>query len=153
MKLTKSAQAQAKDFIFTKGRPLEQALYNYHFEEGPATAVLDALAHFQNDDGGFGNALEPDIRMAQSSVLATTVALQILHQIGSDSQNSLVQGAMRYLMDSYEADNKVWPLIPRHNNDFPHAPWWHDDGNLRRNFGQFLANPRAEIVGYLFGSM
>ena len=53
-------------------------------------------------------------------------------------------------MNNYEADNKVWPVIPRHNNDFPHAPWWHDDGNIRRNFGQFLANPRAEIVGYLF---
>lgn len=150
MNLTQDAQARAKNFIFTQGRPLEQVRYAYHFEEGPATAVLSALTPFQNEDGGFGHALEPDMRLAQSSVLATTVALQILGEIKATSQEPLVQAALRYLLNSYEADNKVWPIIPRHNNDFPHAPWWHDDGTIRRNFGQFHANPRAEIVGYLF---
>lgn len=150
MKLTKAAQEQARTFIFAQGRPLEQARYTYHFENGTAESVLTELAKFQNSDGGFGHALEPDMRLSASSVLATTVALQILREIAAGSQQALVQAAMRYLMNSYEAENKVWPIIPRHDNDFPHAPWWHDDGHIRRNFGQFLANPRAEIVGYLF---
>ena len=33
---------------------------------------------FQNDDGGFGHGLEPDLRLAGSSVIVTTVALQHL---------------------------------------------------------------------------
>ena len=149
-KLTPEAQARAKAFIFEWGRPLEQARYLYHFENGTATAVLTQLAPFQNQDGGFGHALEPDMRLPQSSVLATTVGLQILGEIKATSHEPIVQAAMRYLLDTFESDNKVWPIVPSHNNDFPHAPWWHDNGNIRQNFGQFLANPRAEIVGYLF---
>ena len=150
MKLTQDAQERAKAFIFEKGRPLEQARYLYHFENGGATAVLSQLSPFQNEDGGFGHALEPDMRLPQSSVLATTVALQILGEIKATSQEPIIQVAMQYLLDNYEPDTKVWPIVPTHNNDFPHAPWWHDDGNIRQNFGQFRANPRAEIVGYLF---
>lgn len=150
MKLTQDAQVRAKTFIFEWGRPLEQSRYLYHFENGPAASVLTQLSTFQNKDGGFGHALEPDMRLSQSSVLATTVALQILGEINATSQEPLVQATMRYLLNTYETDNKVWPIVPPHNNDFPHAPWWHDDGNIRQNFGQFLANPRAEIVGYLF---
>ncbi|MCB8942444.1 MAG: hypothetical protein H6658_01585 [Ardenticatenaceae bacterium] len=148
--LTQEAQARAKAFIFDWGRPLDQSRYLYHFENGSASDVLTQLTHFQNEDGGFGHALEPDMRMTASSVLATTVSLQILGEIQAASQEPAVQAAMRYLLASYEPDSEVWPIIPRHNNDFPHAPWWHDDGNIRRNFGEFRANPRAEIVGYLF---
>lgn len=150
MKLTKAAQAQAKTFILGQARPLEQTRYTYHFENGSAADVLTELAKFQNEDGGFGHALEPDMRLNASSILATTVGLQILGEISASSNETLVQAAMRYLMNAYEAENQVWPIIPRHNNDFPHAPWWHDDGHIRHNFGQFQANPRAEIVGYLF---
>ena len=150
IKLTRVSQSHAKAFIFEWGRPLEQARYLFHFEDGPASSILTELAQFQNPDGGFGHALEPDMRLPQSSVLATIVAMQILGEINATSQEPIVQAAIRYLLDSYEIDTKVWPIIPRHNNDFPHAPWWHDDGNIRYNFGQFRANPRAEIVGHLF---
>ena len=151
MKLTQEAQACARAFIFERGRPLEQARYAFHFEGQTAAPILQELAQFQNNDGGFGHGLEPDMRMTQSSALATTLGLSILHEVGAGSDDPMVQSAMGYLMGSYEADTKVWPIIPNHHpNDFPHAPWWHDDGNLRRNFGQFLANPRADIVGYLF---
>ena len=32
----------------------------------------------------------------------------------------------------------------------PHAPWWTYNENFENAFGQFLANPRAEILGYLY---
>ncbi len=150
MRLSKEAHSRAKRFIFEAGRPLEQARYLYHFEDGSKAAVIAELAKFQNEDGGFGHALEPDMRMAPSSMLATTVGLQILGQIGATGEDAIVQELMGYVMATYEPETKVWPIVPRHNNDFSHAPWWHDAGKTRENFGGFLANPRAEVVGYLF---
>ena len=35
-------------------------------------------------------------------------------------------------------------------DDAPHAPWWAYDDDLPQRWHGFLANPRAEIVGYLY---
>ena len=148
--LSVDAQARARDFILTRGRPLEQARYQYHFEGGHVDAVLEELARFQNEDGGMGHALEPDMRLPASSALATSVGLSILHEIQAPIDSLVVQEALRYVRESYDATQQRWLLVPNHDNDFPHAPWWHDDGELSTRFGHYLANPRAEIVGYLF---
>ena len=75
--LSGDAQERARAFINTQGRPLERALYSYHFDDGSAEAVLAELGHYRNDDGGFGHGIEPDLQTPDSSVLGTTVALQI----------------------------------------------------------------------------
>jgi hypothetical protein len=148
-KLSRAAQARARTFIFEHGRPLEQAKYGWSFERGPVSAVLEALSAFRNDDGGFGHGLESDLRTPGSSVLATTVALQHMREVGARADHPLVQGAMRYLLAAYDADRQVWPIIPATANDAPHAPWWLLDEGITESFGSYLANPRAEIVGYL----
>ena len=150
MKLSPDAQQRARSFVMEQGRPLEQALFRYHFEDGPAEAVLGELARFQNDDGGFGHGLEPDLRLAGSSVIVTTVALQHLRVLGAGEDNFLVQGAMRYLMATYDSALEVWPIIPSSVDEAPHAPWWAYDDQLAERWHGFKANPRAEIVGYLF---
>ena len=43
---------------------------------------------------------------------------------------------------------QVWPIIPPEVAEAPHAPWWNYQSSAE-TFGQFLVNPRAEIVGYL----
>ncbi len=149
-KLSRGAQARARAFIFEHGRLLEQAKFRYHFEDGPAEDVFDALAPFQNEDGGFGHGLEADLRTTSSSALATTVALQHLREYGAGADHPLVQGAIRYLLATYDADQEVWPIIPESANDAPHAPWWLLDEGVTERFGDYLANPRAEIVGYLY---
>ena len=150
MKLSADAKQRARSFVMEQGRPLEQALFRYHFEDGPAEAVLGELARFQNDDGGFGHGLEPDLRLAGSSVIVTTVALQHLRVLGAGEDNFLVQGAMRYLMATYDSALEVWPIIPSSVDEAPHAPWWAYDDQLAERWHGFKANPRAEIVGYLF---
>jgi hypothetical protein len=105
---------------------------------------VNALAAFQNPDGGFGRALEPDIRLPDSSALATTVALQILRELGVTSDHALVQGAMRYLLSIYNADHLAWPIIPPNVDEAPHAPWWF----YRPDMTLHLSNPRPEIAGY-----
>lgn len=79
--LSHDQYAQARRFLLESPRPLEAALFRYRFEEGDAAAVYSELARFQNPDGGFGNALEPDIHAQASSVVATTTALQLLRMV------------------------------------------------------------------------
>ena len=50
----------ARTFIYRNARPLDIVRWQYHFENGSKEEVLTALAAYQNADGGFGHALEPD---------------------------------------------------------------------------------------------
>ena len=145
-KLSRTQQAQAAQFISEHGRPLEQTRYAHFFENGSKEAIFFELARFQNDDGGFGNGLEPDLRLVDSSVLATTVAFQRFRELDASPDHPLVQKACRFLLDTYNADDGFWPMIPDNTGDAPHAPWWSDAASWRR----FPDNPRAEIVGYLY---
>jgi hypothetical protein len=142
--LSSAALDRARAFILVHARPLERALYAYHFESGSTQAVFEALAAYQNPDGGFGRGLEPDIRLPDSSAIATTVALQILRELDAASDYPLVQGAMRYLLSIYDADHQAWPIIPPNVDDAPHAPWW----TYKPDLAHHLSNPRPEIMGY-----
>jgi len=145
LKLARSNQQKAQHFLATQSRPLEQSLFAYYFQSGSREAVLAELAKFQNTDGGFGHALEPDLRLPDSSVIATTVALQILRSLQAQSDQPLVQGALRYLLDTYDSEQKVWPIAPSNTRDAPCAPWWSDPRAFDWRF-----NPRPEIIGYFY---
>ena len=62
-----------------------------------------------------------------------------------------MQGAIRYLMATYDPALGVWPIIPSTvRRGSARARWAYDDQLAERWHG-FKANPRlAEIVGYLF---
>jgi len=148
-RLSPQAQERARAFIFEHARPLEQCLFAHYFEQGSKAAIFDALAEFQNVDGGFGNALESDLRLPDSSVLATTVGLQTLWEFEAPADHPLVRGAMHYLMQHFDPAAQVWPFIPPNVDDAPHAPWWTYGENVAEGWNYFLVNPRAEIIGYL----
>jgi len=149
-KLIRSQFELAGSYLKTQARPLERALFEHHFEGGPVQAVLPQLGKFQNPDGGFGNALEPDMRSPSSSALATEFGLQILVELGVPSDHRIVRGAVRYALDSMNVDTKTWRVAPLDVNEHPHAPWWHDsEGSLARTFDDFLVTPRAGIIAYL----
>ncbi len=148
--LTREAQACAKAFVEQYARPLEQWIYAYEFEQGPKDAIFEALAAFQNPDGGFGNALEPDLRLPDSSVLATTVGLQVLREFDAPADHPLVRGALRYLLHTFDPAAMAWPIIPPHTDNAPHAPWWTYGDNVAASWNGFLVNPRVEIIGYLW---
>jgi hypothetical protein len=124
-------------------------LFRYRFEDGDAAPIYAELGTYQNADGGFGRALEPDLRTALSSVLATTTALQVLRMLHAPASHPLVQGAIRFLEGSYVPAMQSWPLAPAEAEQAPHAPWWNQEG-LSERFGGFAINPRAEVLGYLY---
>ena len=60
------------------------ARWNYLFENGSKEDVASVLKTYQNDDGGFANALEPDCWNINSTPLQTWVATQIIKEINLD---------------------------------------------------------------------
>lgn len=90
--LTKETQRRLRRWLQCNARPLEWALYLQKFENGSVEAVLDALAAYQNPDGGFGYALEPDDWNQNSTLNATVYAMQLMMGIGV-SHHPLMDGA------------------------------------------------------------
>jgi hypothetical protein len=148
MQLTPQQHARARAFLLTQARPVEAALYAYLFEGAAHDAVIAALAPYQNPDGGFGHGLEPDFRLDASSALCTTFALQTLTTAQVAPTTPMVREALRYFRQSYDPVLSTWPLIPRHDNTVPRAPWWNMSDDPPHSDTACSANPRAEIVGY-----
>ena len=148
MKLSKEAFGRASNYINEFGRPLEVARFAYHFEGGPAGAVVGELKAFQNEDGGFGHALEPDMRTPESSALATSVAFQMIRELPGDAVVELVQPAFNYLVQTFDTSKATWRIIPPAAASSPHAPWWSQAGETDR-FANFSLNPTAELLGYI----
>lgn len=149
-RLSPQAFERSRRFLETKARPLERAAFAYQFMGAPVDRVLDELACFQNSDGGFGRALEPDLRTPSSSALATGLGLRTLKELGCVADHPMVRKAVAYLVDTFDPGARTWQVAPADANAFPHAPWWHDDnGNLTQRFDGFRIIPRALIVALL----
>lgn len=76
---TNEALARSRAFVDTAARPIDRALCALTLGDAATDpeAMADALARYANGDGGFGHALEPDFRLAESSLRATTVGLRM----------------------------------------------------------------------------
>ncbi len=148
MKLSKDAFSRAKEFIYSNARKLDVRLFEHHFKDGSKDDVLQELKKYQNPDGGFGHAIEPDFRLAESSAMATSVGLQYCVEVDTDSNDEIIQSAMDYLVTTFDLENAYWPRTPVEVNDSPHAPWWHVD-EIKPPAEASWANPNAELLGYL----
>jgi hypothetical protein len=138
--------ARACRFLSGCQRPLDRALYRFHFEAGSREDVLEALRAFRNPDGGFGRALEPDFRLPDSSVMATTTAFHVLREVGAPARSELVRGGVAYLVERYEPERPGWRDVPPAVNDHPHAPWWdRPDGGPAGPEGDW-GMPDADVV-------
>ncbi|MEO0514706.1 MAG: hypothetical protein AAF086_05355 [Planctomycetota bacterium] len=143
--LSPDQTAAAWSFVNNYGRPLERAWLAFHFAQGSADEVSAELLRFQNDDGGFGHALEPDVQLADSSVIATTIGLQALRKTRAPASTPSVRRAIAYLLGQLDRDTLAWDLVPTNVDDAPHAPWWNLPDTPPIGF---TANPGAEIVGH-----
>lgn len=134
--------SSAKTFLLANARLLERHLFAYHFESGSRNKVLDVLKAYQNEDGGFGNALEPDKRTSSSQPIDQESALKVLDEVGLE--NTSVGGLCDYLM-TITTDKGGVPFTLPSVRDAPHAPWWNtDEANPPASL-----NPTASIAGLL----
>jgi len=138
---------KARAFIYRNARPLDLARWQYHFEKGSREAVLTALAAYQNEDGGFGHALEPDAWNPNSTPIQTWAATEILREIGlADSAHLMIQGILRYLASGMDFDGTVWRNAVPSNHDYPHASWWSvtSESTCHHDY-----NPSACLAGFI----
>ncbi len=119
--VTNDALAAAEQFLYLNARLIDRLRFAHHFRNGPARAVVDALRPYQNADGGFGNALEPDLRAPDSQPLPTETALHILDEAGALG-DPMVADACDYLASITRPGGGV-PFVLPSVRQAPH-PWW-----------------------------
>jgi hypothetical protein len=132
-------------FLLNHARLLERRLFATCFLGQPATHVIDALRGYQNDDGGFGHALEPDKRCPASLPIDVETAFQAL-ATASTVDAEMVSRACGFLARTAEnagADGAVpmaFPVIEAFPRAVHWAEWTYEPG----------LNPTAGLVGLLY---
>jgi len=132
---------RAETFIWKNARLIDRHLFAYHFKNGPSEAVISTLLAYQNPDGGFGNALEPDIRCPNSQPVPVEHALKILDMVGFNTH--IAQKACDYLLTITTPEGGVPWLLPS-AHAYPRAPWWNAQENLPASL-----NPTAGLAALL----
>lgn len=112
--------ALINDWMHRNCRELELSIWNYLFYGCDKMKVVNALMYYQNKDGGFGKAVEPDNFNPNSVPYATLYVINILKKIEFfDMDHPIYQGIKKYL-DSKEE----WTFTIKSNDLYPHAPWF-----------------------------
>lgn len=139
---------KAKAFIYRNARPLDLARWQYHFENESRESILKALSFYQNDDGGFGHALEADSFNPNSAPIQTWAATEIIREIDfKDKNHPIIKGILNYLDSGSDFDtlNNQWLNTVPSNNNYPHAVWW----QYGENGSAFKYNPTACLAGFI----
>lgn len=109
----------AATFLHSTARVLERRRFEHLFQGASAEPVLHALRAYRNDDGGFGHALEPDVRDPASQPIPTQSALEILHEIEAHD-DPMIEPAAGFLAGIARADGGIPFALPS-ALDHPHA--------------------------------
>lgn len=136
--LDHNAYKEIHNWIYRNARPLDLALWQFYFEDGNKENVVHMLGNYQNEDGGFGNGLEPDCWNTESSPYAVMVAAGILRDIGFiDTSHPMIEGIFRYLDNTDHCSLDGWHFCIPSNDNVPRAPWWtySEETNLVEGMG------------------
>ncbi len=120
--LTTEQFEKGRHFIYRHGDLLTRRRFAYHFEDGSKEAVLDVLACYQNDDGGFGHGLVPDLLCPASSGACTEFAFGFLHGLGIND-GPVLEGAIQWVLAN-STDNGNVPHPIEDVMAYPHAKYW-----------------------------
>lgn len=147
MKLLLEEYEGIRRWMVRNARPLDLARWRFHFEGGGIAPVLEALSAYQNEDGGFGHALEADAWNPHSTPIQTATAVERLLELEfADAGHPLVQGILKYLDSGVDMDGRTWRNVVASNNDYPHAPWWHTSSD---STSHSMYNPTAILAGFI----
>lgn len=124
-KIIKREYQEIRTWIYRNARQVDLAVWQNLFERGSKEAVLSALSFYQNEDGGFGHALEADCWNPESSPYTTLYVVNIFKMIGfTDKEHPMMQGIIRYLENGKHFTGSGWLFSIPTNNNYAHAPWW-----------------------------
>ena len=124
---------------------LECRLFATCFLGAPAAGVVDALRGYQNEDGGFGHALEPDKRCPASLPIDVETAFQALVSADIVDEPMVLRACDFLAQTAADAGSGgsvplAFPII----ESFPRAEHWSD-----WTYAPGL-NPTAGLIGLLY---
>ncbi|MFA1548118.1 hypothetical protein [Actinomadura chokoriensis] len=134
--------ARAEQFMRLNARIIDRRRFALHFRGGTAAPVVAALGAYENPDGGYGHALEPDLRGEGSQPVPAQHALQFLHEAGADDDPA-VDRVGGYLA-SIAGDDGGVPFVLPNVRDTPHGPWWQTTDDPPGSI-----NPTGTLAGML----
>ena len=111
----------AQRFVLTNARLLDRHRIAVILHGAPVGPVLAALRAYRNPDGGFGHALEPDIRDPGSQPASTLHALEVLAGVGA-LDDRMVSEAAAWVAGIADPDGGV-PMVLPTAAAYPRAPW------------------------------
>jgi hypothetical protein len=111
----------AEQFMLANARLLDRHRLAVLLHGAPIAPVLDTLRAYRNPDGGFGHALEPDVRAPESEPASTLQALEVLTEIGA-LDDPMVADAAAWVATIADPDGAV-PFVLPTAAAHPHAPW------------------------------
>ncbi|WP_084964768.1 hypothetical protein [Thermoactinospora rubra] len=132
----------AEQYLHLNARLLDRLRFEALFRGGSRSRVLDVLRCYQNPDGGFGNALEPDLRGSGSQPQPVEVAFWILDELDA-FDDPMVRAACDYLASITTPDGGVPFVLPSVRATL-RAPWWETGDNPPGNL-----NPTAALAALL----
>jgi hypothetical protein len=115
-------RAAADNFIWSAARLVDRHRYALLFADGSAQPVVDALRGYRNPDGGFGHALEPDLRCPGSQPAPTLYALEMLGE-ARELDADMGRAARAWVGQVAEPDGGI-PFVLPGFEDYPHAIWF-----------------------------
>jgi hypothetical protein len=132
-------------FLMTEARLVERRLFATLFRDAPAAGVLDALRGYQNEDGGFGHALEPDKRCPASLPIDVEIAFGVCAAAGATDPEMLGRACdfLSRTAAQADADGAVplaFPIIESYPRAEHWAEWTYEPG----------LNPTAGLAGLLY---
>lgn len=115
-------RAGARRFIYTVARPVDRAVFEHRHSGALAGRVLNALAAYRNPDGGFGHALEPDVRCPDSQPIHVQTALELLREAGIRAP--AVADECCAFLEAFGRGDVALPAMVRGALDYPAAAHW-----------------------------
>jgi hypothetical protein len=133
--------ATARRFVDREARLIDRLTLAAILDSAPSEPILRALSAYQNADGGFGHALEPDTRTASSQPLYFEIALAYMAAAGA-VEHPMVLRACDWLT-SVLTDGGGAPILIPSYKDADFAAHWTDEPQTAG------INPNGGIAGRL----
>lgn len=127
-------------FIWNNARLLERAVYDYRFNHGSPNRILEILRTYQNEDGGFGHALEPDLRAPDSQPLFVEFALRTLREC--ELRDPQIASRVCDFLSRHADLERGIPTLFATSQLYPRAPHWNSPASQQHDMDRL-----AGLVG------
>ena len=123
-----SSSEPGAEFVWKNARLLERAIFEYYFRSGSPERIRSVLRLYQNEDGGFGHALEPDLRAPDSQPLFVEFGLRTLYEC-KVRDHEIAYGVCEFLAHHSDLEQGI-PLLFPSSQLYPRAEHMSHAGNL-----------------------